>query len=107
MFGLEGGWVLAFLIKSFVAFFFVPLVTLVQLVPSFGIAGMRHGLSAFLVATGGILAVLSIRRWQQVQDAMSRDVDLPPSRLPMLLAIALLAVTVLLLILLFFGPGER
>ena len=82
-------------------------VALVQLVPSFGIAGMRHGLSAFLVATGGILAVLSIRRWQQVQDAMSRDVDLPPSRLPMLLAIALLAVTVLLLILLFFGPGER
>ena len=44
-------------------------VALVQLVPSFGIPGMRHGLSAFLVAGGGALAVLSVRRWNRVQDA--------------------------------------
>jgi putative membrane protein len=82
-------------------------VALVQLVPSFGIPGVRHGVSAFLVATGGVLAVLSLRRWQQVQDAMRRDIDLPPSRLPMALGISLLTVTVLLLVLLFLGPGGR
>jgi putative membrane protein len=82
-------------------------VALVQLVPSFGIPGVRHGVSAFLVATGGVLAALAMRRWRQVQDAMRRDVDLPPSRLPMVLGLALLAVTVLLLILLFFAPGDR
>ncbi len=80
-------------------------VALVQLVPSFGIAGVRHGLSVFLVCIGGVLAVLSVRRWQQVQDAMCRDAELPQSRLPMALGIALLAVTVMLLVLLIIRPG--
>jgi putative membrane protein len=80
-------------------------VALVQLVPSFGIPGVRHGLSVFLVFIGGVLAMLSVRRWQQVQDAMVRERDLPRSRLPMALGIALLAVTVLLLVLLIFEPN--
>ncbi len=82
-------------------------VALVQLVPSFGIPGMRHGLSAFLVAGGGALAVLSVRRWNRVQDAMRRDIDLPPSPLPWVLGIGLLGVTVLLLVLLIVSPGGR
>ena len=43
-------------------------VALVQLVPSFGIPGVRHGLSVFLLIVAAVLAVLSVRRWQQVQD---------------------------------------
>ena len=82
-------------------------VALVQLVPSFGIAGGRHGMSALLVATGGVLAVLSVRRWRQIQDAMRRNADLPPSRLPMALGGILLVATVLLLVLLLLGPGPR
>ena len=38
--------------------------------PSFGIYGLRHGLSGLLIAFGGVLAALAVRRWRQVQDAM-------------------------------------
>lgn len=79
-------------------------VALVQLVPAFGIAGVRLGLSVFLIAAGGLLAALAVRRWQHVQTAMRRSADLPASRLPILLAGALLAVTVVLLVLLFLAP---
>ncbi|WP_099023100.1 YidH family protein [Mycolicibacterium palauense] len=79
-------------------------VALLQLVPSFGIPGVRHGLSAFLVASGGVLAVLSVRRWQQVQNAMRREADLPPNRIPLPLGVALAVVTVLLLVLMYFVP---
>jgi putative membrane protein len=80
-------------------------VALVQLVPSFGIPGVRHGLSVFLVIAGGLLALLAVRRWQQVQDAMRRDADLPISRLPVLVGGVLLTLTVLLLVLLFVAPA--
>ncbi len=79
-------------------------VALVQLVPAFGIPGIRHGLSIFLVAAGGLLALLSVRRWNQVQHAMRRDADLPPSRLPVLLGVSLLAMTLLLVVLIFLQP---
>ena len=82
-------------------------VALVQLVPSFGIPGLRHGLSGALVLAGGMLAVLSVRRWRRVQDAMRADAELPPSRLPVLLSIALFVLTVLLLIVLAVTPGAR
>ena len=82
-------------------------VALVQLVPSFGIPGLRHGLSGALVLAGGMLAVLSVRRWRRVQDAMRADAELPPSRLPVLLRIVLFVLTVLLLIVLAVTPGAR
>jgi putative membrane protein len=80
-------------------------VALVQLVPSFGIPGVRHGGSVFLIVSGGLLATFAVRRWQQVQDAMRRGMDLPRSRLPILLAGVLLAIVLVLLVLLFVGPG--
>ena len=80
-------------------------VALVQLVPSFGITSVRHGLSVFLVAGGGLLAALAVRRWQRVQTAMRHNTALPPSRLPAILGAALLAMTVLLLVLLFVAPS--
>jgi putative membrane protein len=78
-------------------------VALVQLVPSFGIPGVRHGGSVFLIASGGLLAAFAVRRWQQVQDAMRRGMDLPRSRLPILLGVVLLAITLVLLVLLLVG----
>lgn len=38
--------------------------------PSFGIPGVRHGLSLVLTAGGGVLAALAVRRWQRVQGAL-------------------------------------
>ena len=83
-------------------------VAVVQLVPSLGITGGREVLSVFLVACGGLLAALAVRRWQRVQAAMRTGAALPPSRLPVLLAGVLLVVTVALLLLLAVGPqGNR
>ena len=64
-------------------------------------------LSLFLVACGGLLAALAVRRWQRVQTAMRTNAELPPSRLPMLLAGVLLAVTIALLVLICVAPAGR
>ena len=82
-------------------------VALVQLVPSFGIPGIRHGLSLFLLIVAGLLSVQSVRRWREVQTAMRRDVALPPSWLPVGLGFAILIVTVLMFILLIVWPNPR
>ena len=71
--------------------------------PSFGIYGLRHGLSGLLIAFGGVLAALAVRRWRQVQDAMEADEDLPPSRIPILLAAAMLVTAVYALVLTIFA----
>jgi putative membrane protein len=75
-------------------------VAVAQLVPTFGIPGTQHALSVLLTAGGGLLAALAVRRWQRVQAAMRRDADLPPTRLPVLLGSALLAMTILVLVVL-------
>ncbi|MFP5372097.1 MAG: YidH family protein [Actinomycetes bacterium] len=64
-------------------------VAVVQLLPEFAFPGARHGLGVALAGAGGVLAVLSARRWARIQRAMRRDQDLPPTRLPVLLAWAL------------------
>jgi putative membrane protein len=72
-------------------------VAVTQLVPAFAVPGGRHVLGVLLTAGGGLLAALAVRRWQRVQAAIRRDADLPPTRLPVLLGITLLAVTLLVL----------
>lgn len=79
-------------------------IAVVQFVPSFGIPGVRHGLSVALTAAGGLLAALAVRRWQQVQAAMRRDEDLPPTHVPVLLGGALFAVTTVVLVVLIVWP---
>jgi putative membrane protein len=80
-------------------------VAMVQLVPAFGLPGIRHALGVVLTAGGGILAALGVRRWSVVQTAMRRGADLPPSRLPIFLGVAILAVTVLILVVLLTTPS--
>lgn len=79
-------------------------VAVVQLVPAFGIPGVRHGLGLLLTTGGGVLAVLAIRRWQQVQAAMRRGADLPPSRMPLILGAAILTAAILVLVVLIVQP---
>lgn len=79
-------------------------IAVVQFVPSFGIPGVRHGLSVALTAAGGLLAALAVRRWQRVQAAMRRGEDLPPTHVPMLLGGALFVVTMVILVVLVVWP---
>ena len=79
-------------------------VALVQLVPSFGIAGVRHGLAIFVLIVAGALAVLSVRRWRQVETAMRQDAALPTSWLPVGLGVAVLSVAIMLFVLIVVWP---
>jgi putative membrane protein len=79
-------------------------VAVVQLVPAFGIPGVRHGLGTALATAGGLLAVLAVVRWQRVQAAMRRGSDLPRSRMPVLLGAVILAVAVLVIIVISLQP---
>ncbi|WP_326548622.1 DUF202 domain-containing protein [Mycolicibacterium sp. ND9-15] len=79
-------------------------IAVVQFVPSFGVPGVRHGLSVALAATGGLLAPLAVRRWQQVQAAMRRGEDLPRTHVPLMLGGALLVLTTVVLVVLVVWP---
>ncbi|WP_422744949.1 YidH family protein [Mycobacterium sp. WMMD1722] len=79
-------------------------IAVVQFVPSFGIPGVRHGLSVALTAGGGLLAALAVRRWQRVQAAMRRGEELPGTLVPMLLGGAIFAVTIVVLVILLIWP---
>ncbi|HET6212779.1 MAG TPA: DUF202 domain-containing protein [Micromonosporaceae bacterium] len=72
-----------------------------QLLPPFGIRHLREILAIALMALGGICALRAVDRWVRAERAIRLGQDLPPSRFPALLAIAvgagaaLLVVTVL------------
>jgi putative membrane protein len=79
-------------------------VAVVQLVPALSIPGVRHGLGTVLTVAGGVLAVLAVRRWNAVQTAMQEGVELPRSRMPVLLASAIVALTVVLIVVIAVQP---
>jgi putative membrane protein len=76
-------------------------VAVVQLVPAFRLPGIRHAVGAILVMLGVAVATASYRRWQTVQQAMRRDEDLPPTKMPLALTtgLSLLAIAVIVLLL--------
>lgn len=79
-------------------------VAVVQLVPAFSIPGVRHGLGMVLAAVGGVLAALAVRRWKTVQAAMRAGAELPPSRMPLLLGVAILAIAVMVIVVVLLQP---
>jgi putative membrane protein len=76
-------------------------VAVVQLVPAFRLPGTRHAVGAILVILGVAVATASYRRWQTIQQAMRRDEDLPPTKMPLALTVglSLLAIAVIVLLL--------
>ena len=81
-------------------------VAIVQLVPEFGFEGARRLVGALLAALGTAVAAGAVLRWRKVQAAMRREADLPPTRMPLLLAVTLTALSVAVLALLLAGtPG--
>lgn len=79
-------------------------VAVVQLVPALSIPGIRHGLGMVLTAAGGVLAVLAVQRWRNVQTAMQEGDELPRSFMPVLLGSAIVALTIALLVVITVQP---
>lgn len=81
-------------------------VAVAQLVPEFGFTGARQVLGVALAALGVAVATGGMARWHRVQQAMERNEDLPPTRMPLLLGTALAVLGVLVgVLLLVSGPA--
>jgi putative membrane protein len=78
-------------------------VAVVQLVPDFGFAGARLVLGVTLTLIGTVVAAGALQRWRTVQSAMEHDRTLPPTRMPLLLTLALTVVGLLVALLLVVG----
>lgn len=81
-------------------------VAVVQLIPEFAFPGARHALGVTLAAAGGVLALLSVRRWARIQRAMRHDEDLPPTRIPVLLGWSLAVLTAVVVALITAGAAR-
>jgi putative membrane protein len=77
-------------------------IAVLQLLPVFHVTGGRRLIGVPLIALGCVLALVSWRRWYQNERAMRLGEPLPPSQMPLVLAIgialvAAIAVTVALI----------
>ena len=76
-----------------------------QLLPPFAIPHLREAVSLGLMALGGVCAVRAVDRWIRVDRAIRQGRDLPPSRFPAVLALAVGLGTVLLCVAVFWRIG--
>lgn len=95
--------------RTFLAWFRTALaliaggVAVVQLVPAFAVPGALHLLGILLTAAGGGLSLAAVLRWWRVQAAMRREEDLPPTRIPVIMALGLAALTAFVVVLLLLS----
>lgn len=75
-------------------------LAVIELVPTFGLAGGREALGAMLIALGTVLAIGSMSRWAAAEEAIRESRPIPVTRLPVVLAIGVIAVSVMVAILL-------
>jgi inner membrane protein YidH len=82
-------------------------LAITQLLPPFDFAGGRRLIGLPLIALGVVIALLSLRNWQQNERAMRRGEPLPGSVLPRVSAVVVSAVAVAGLVLaLVSGTGK-
>ena len=62
-------------------------LAITSLLPEFDVPGGRRLIGVPLVALGAVMAIASYRRWDANERAMRLGQPLPPSRLPLLLAV--------------------
>lgn len=74
-----------------------------QLLDRLPLPGVRTVLAVMLVSLGGIVAVMSYRRWREVDLELARGGPPPKSALPQVLAITVLAAAVVAVVVLLSG----
>jgi putative membrane protein len=98
--------------RTFLAWMRTALGLLAGAVALVHVAGNNHAtstprsLAVVLACLGILVCVTSIRRWQAVQKAMRRGEDLPRSRQPLLLGVAVGLVGAAVVILLLHAGGS-
>jgi putative membrane protein len=80
-------------------------VALVHIAGNGNVSTTQRTLAVVLACLGILVCATSIRRWQTVQRAMRRGVDLPPSHQPLLLGVAVGLVGAAVVILLLRAGG--
>ena len=70
-------------------------VAATALLPRFDFEGARRLIGVPLIVLGGLLALTSYQQWQRNTRAMRAGRPLPPSRMPLVLAIGIGAIAVL------------
>jgi putative membrane protein len=70
-------------------------VAATALLPRFDFEGGRRVIGIPLIVLGGVVALTSYQQWQRNTRAMRRGEPLPPSRMPLVLAIGIGAIAVL------------
>jgi putative membrane protein len=77
-----------------------------QLLPEFGISGGREAIGLGLILLGTVVGFTSFRRWKSNERAMRMDEPLGYSRLPLVLAIGVSALSAAVVVLLLLGGIE-
>ena len=76
-----------------------------QLLPDFSVPGGRRMIGIPLIALGVVVSLVSLRQWQANERAMEEGRHLPPSPLPVLVAVVVGVTAVIALVLALVG-GE-
>ncbi len=82
-------------------------LVITQLLPAFKIAGGRRIVGLPLIALGVVVAVVAFRQWEGNERAMDQRRPLPPSHLPLILAVGVGLVAVVALVLGALGGVGR
>ncbi|KIF73743.1 membrane protein [Streptomyces sp. 150FB] len=75
-----------------------------QFLPHLG-WGVRVGLALALLAAGALCALRAVNHWVRCERAMRRKEDLPVSRFPTVLSLAVAVVAVAMLVIVVLGRG--
>lgn len=78
-------------------------LAITQLLPDFSVPGGRRLIGIPLISLGVVIALASLRQWQANERAMEAGRHLPPSPLPMLVALVIGATAIIALILAIIG----
>ncbi|WP_069173421.1 YidH family protein [Streptomyces griseus] len=71
------------------------------------VRGVRTGLSVALLAAGVLCALRAVNHWVRCERAMRRGEDLPASRFPAFLSLAVALVAVTMVVVVLFGWEGR
>ncbi len=77
-------------------------LAVIELVPTFGLAGGREALGAVLITLGTVLAIGSMARWAGAEEAIRENRPIPATKLPLILAVGVIGVSVMVAVLLLF-----